>query len=161
MRTPRTFFLRHLYMLLTVIFFSLARPCRIYSQEVIIADHNVVGHLFDYADILTHNNAGEKYDYGSWNGHPVDYIHTGNGIDYDEGNGACHTGEEGCLKPGKVMWWLLARIAGWDGGEVPVEKVDIDQNIQIGQNLTSGLYHVIVRKPENKDMVSYSKIIKL
>ncbi|MGI6306836.1 MAG: Ig-like domain-containing protein [Bacteroidales bacterium] len=38
-----------------------------------------------------------------------------------------HIGEVGALRLAKAMWWLLARIAGWDGGEgsVPVTGITV------------------------------------
>jgi uncharacterized repeat protein (TIGR01451 family) len=66
--------------------------------------------LFDYADILCWNDAGERHE-AEWNGHTFQAIHLDNTGSY----GSSHIGEAGCLRLGKAMWWLLARIAGWDG----------------------------------------------
>lgn len=101
------------------------------------------GVLFDYADILTHNNAGEKYEYGGWEGHSVDYIHLENGGNYDGANGGCHIAEEGCLKLGKAMWWMMARIAGWDGGDVPVDEIENDhKNIKIYPTISHNYFTI-------------------
>lgn len=82
--------------------------------------------LFDYADILVHNNEGEKYT-ATWNDGGMSrshsQIHPDNLKDYDSswkivsGNDADgdHIGEVGALRIAKAIWWLLARIAGWDG----------------------------------------------
>ena len=82
--------------------------------------------LFDYADILVHNNEGEKYT-ATWNDEGISrshsQIHPDNLMDYDSswkvvsGNDADgdHIGEVGALRLAKAIWWLLARIAGWDG----------------------------------------------
>jgi len=70
--------------------------------------------LFDYADILCYNTDGstntESYSYeGVTYTYPfITDINLG-----DEAVG--HIGREGALRLGKAMWWLLARIAGWDG----------------------------------------------
>lgn len=87
--------------------------------------------LFDYADILCYDNDGtlntESYTY--------------NGITYtfpfitdtnlgDETVG--HIGREGALRLAKALWWLLARIAGWDGSSTPV--VDIGNQPSNGYN---------------------------
>ena len=70
--------------------------------------------LFDYADILCWNDAGIQ-NTTIWDGHTYQVIHPDNTGSYDGGKGGCHIGEGGCLRLGKAMWWLLARIAGWDG----------------------------------------------
>ena len=82
--------------------------------------------LFDYADILVHNNSGER-NQATWNDdgilRPHDQIHPDNQLDYDvswhivDENDADgdHIGEVGALRLAKAIWWLLARIAGWDG----------------------------------------------
>jgi hypothetical protein len=65
--------------------------------------------LFDYADILCWNNAGERYEV-EWNGHTFQTIHPDNDGEYE----GTHIGEAGCLRLGKALWWMLARIAGWE-----------------------------------------------
>jgi hypothetical protein len=72
--------------------------------------------LFDYADILCHNDSGGEYT-ASWNGHPFPSIHPDNMKDLGGGyaEDGDHIGERGALRLGKAMWWMLARIAGWDG----------------------------------------------
>jgi hypothetical protein len=66
--------------------------------------------LFDYADILTHNNNGAEW-LNTWDGHQYPQIHPDN----LEGDLVGHIGEAGALRLGKALWWMLARIAGWDG----------------------------------------------
>ncbi|MHC4500354.1 MAG: LamG domain-containing protein, partial [Planctomycetota bacterium] len=70
--------------------------------------------LFDYADILTHDNAGEASTV-TWDGHTYPYIHPDNVGNYDGGDGGCHISEQGCIRLAKAMWVLLAKKAGWDG----------------------------------------------
>jgi len=72
------------------------------------------GVLFDYADILTHNDAGEP-NIISWVDHDgvikyFPYIHPDNEVDSQY-----HIGSNGALRLGKALWVLMARLAGWDG----------------------------------------------
>lgn len=106
--------------------------------------------LFDFADILVYNNAGERNtvfwdDNGDLREH--DQIHPDNRMDYDANWNMVsstdpdqdHTGQVGTLRIAKAMWWLLARIAGWDG--VPnvsdTEAPSVPLNL-ILQSTTSG-----------------------
>lgn len=93
--------------------------------------------LFDYADILCWNNGGEKY-ITNWNDagtiRPHANIHPDNTMDYDASwniispvEDGDHIGEVGALRIAKAMWWMLARIAGWDGGlsSIPVTGITV------------------------------------
>jgi hypothetical protein len=76
------------------------------------------GVLFDYADILNWSGAGDR-NTDTWDGHvyPVGHPENtvgGTGYDRDD-HGGCHITEEGALKLGKAIWWMLARMAGWEG----------------------------------------------
>lgn len=81
-------------------------------------------YLFDYADILSWSDAGEASTL-SWTDsggtpHTFANMHSDNMKDLDgtyteDGD---HIGKRGSLRLGKAMWWLLARIAGWDGNPV-------------------------------------------
>jgi hypothetical protein len=62
--------------------------------------------LFDFADLDCWYN-GEQYTEG---GIPMEHPHY-------HGDEAAHTTYESCENKGKAFWWLLARIAGWDGGD--------------------------------------------
>jgi hypothetical protein len=74
--------------------------------------------LFDYADILSYNNAGQQAT-ETWT-NPNDgasctfpTYHAGNGDDSE--NDGDHIGSAGALRLGKALWWMLARMAGWSG----------------------------------------------
>jgi hypothetical protein len=79
------------------------------------------GILFDYADILSWSNSGVENtqswtDYGG-TPHTFQYIHSDNMLDLDGSyvEDGDHIGQRGALRLGKAMWYLLARLAGWDG----------------------------------------------
>ncbi len=67
------------------------------------------GVLFDYADILAYDNAGNQ-ETKTWNGHTFPFIHPDNA-----GNDTGHIGNAGALRLGKAVWVMMARMAGWDG----------------------------------------------
>ena len=77
--------------------------------------------LFDYADILCYNDAGVLYT-ASWTdttgaNHVYPVIHPDNMKNLTGGNDDSigHIGAAGALRLAKAQWWMLARIAGWDG----------------------------------------------
>jgi len=77
-------------------------------REYVRADSTRI--LFDYADILCHDDNG-KQTTTTWDGHIYPVITPTNLGDGSIG----HIGEEGAIRLAKAMWWMLARIAGWDG----------------------------------------------
>lgn len=93
--------------------------------------------LFDYADILCWNNSGAEYN-ANWNDggtiRPHANIHPDNMKDYDgswnmiaHSEDGDHIGEVGALRLAKAMWWLLARIAGWNGVTTDAEKISLNE----------------------------------
>jgi len=102
-----------------------------YIRNYVKADNSRI--LFDYADILCWNNGGVKY-ITNWNDgatiRPHANIHPDNMKDYDGSwNMISHTedgdhiGEVGALRLAKAMWWMLARIAGWDGISLGIRDI--------------------------------------
>ncbi len=67
--------------------------------------------LFDYCDILVYNDGASIPNTTTWNGHEYPVITTANRGDGSIG----HIGSAGAIRLAKAQWWLLARIAGWDG----------------------------------------------
>jgi len=66
--------------------------------------------LFDYADILCHDDDGTM-NTQTWNGHTYPSITSTNELPRNYG----HISDAGALKLAKAQWWMLARIAGWEG----------------------------------------------
>ena len=70
--------------------------------------------LFDFADLESWSADGSHqntYSYGGISNIPLIHSDWESGIYYDDG----HINEAACTMKAKAMWWLLARIAGWDG----------------------------------------------
>ncbi len=77
--------------------------------------------LFDFADILSYDNNGAIAT-ETWNGHTYPVI-TPTNLSPTEG---FHFSNAGSLRLAKAAWWMLARIAGWNGGtSVPVTAIAV------------------------------------
>lgn len=72
--------------------------------------------LFDYADILAWDDAGAE-NTQTWNSLAYQMIADDNMLDLDGSynEDGDHIGERGALRLAKAMWWMLARMAGWEG----------------------------------------------
>ena len=66
--------------------------------------------LFDYADILSYDNNGQITT-TTWGGHTYPVCTTANEYPVLD----AHISRTGELRLAKATWWMLARIAGWDG----------------------------------------------
>lgn len=80
--------------------------------------------LFDYADILCYDNNNNPTT-GTWNGKTYYTISPSNLTPTIE---AYHISEAGALRLAKAMWWMLARIAGWDGGVTGIDDTSNDSS---------------------------------
>ena len=79
-------------------------------RDYVLADPTRI--LFDYADILCYDDGSNVMATDTWNGRTYPVITITNYGDASIG----HIGEAGVIRIAKAMWWMLARIAGWDGG---------------------------------------------
>ena len=99
-----------------------------YIRNYVLASSDRI--LFDYADILCWSNAGVQNtttwtDYGSTL-QTFQYIHSDNMLDLDGTyiEDGVHIGERGSVRLAKALWWLLARMAGWDGISTEIKQTD-------------------------------------
>ena len=67
--------------------------------------------LFDFADILCYDNNSQTPTTTTYGANTYPIITPTN---FGSGNYA-HMSQAGCLRLGKAIWWMLARVAGWDG----------------------------------------------
>jgi hypothetical protein len=79
-----------------------------YIRNYIAANPNRI--LFDYADILCYDDNGTLAT-TTWNGNTYPTITSLNLGDGSLG----HIGNVGAIRLAKAQWWLLARMAGWNG----------------------------------------------
>jgi hypothetical protein len=103
--------------------------------------------LFDYSDILCYDDDGTP-NTTSWNGHTFPQITTTNLGDGKVG----HIGAAGALRLAKAQWWMLARIAGWDG--IPRTSQGVPHSWLDAHNLvTNGDYEAVALSDTDNDGV--------
>jgi len=74
--------------------------------------------LFDFADLESWSSDGTTQSTYSYSGYDVPTWHSDWTSDpyYNDG----HINEAACTMKAKAMWWLLARLAGWNADGAPV-----------------------------------------
>lgn len=96
-----------------------------YLKHEYIRDHvdaDTTRTLFDFADILCYDDGSEVLNTETYGGFTYPKITSTN-----EGSGLiAHIDEPGLLRIGKAEWYLLARIAGWDGNVTVYSEAEID-----------------------------------
>lgn len=145
-----------------------------YVRDYVKSDPSAI--LFDYADILSYNNTGTiatttwKDRNGIMQTYPL--LH----LDNARGNKVGHIGSEGAVRLAKAMWWMLARMAGWDDSKSPTGVEDIHSSKELIRKIVNdrelevlltdnskiqnvGLYNLqgieIVRKSVDSDIMRF------
>ena len=72
--------------------------------------------LFDFADL---DSWWYNSTTGAWEHATYEYSSTEVPVEHPQfhGSQAGHTTHESCEQKGKAVWWMMARLAGWDGGQ--------------------------------------------
>ena len=115
-----------------------------YIRNYVQQSENAV--LFDFADFLSYNDAGQQ-NLSSWTDHnnilhTFQYLHNDNreNLDGSYTDTGYHFGEIGAVRLAKALWYMLARIAGWNGLPVgtDTEAPTVPANLQgIALSVTS------------------------
>jgi hypothetical protein len=92
-------------------------------RDSVLADTTRI--FFDYADILCYDDGATEPNTRTYDGHVYPWI-----TDTNLGDaGLGHIGPVGRLRLAKAMWWMLARMAGWDGNITVYSEVEIDSTL--------------------------------
>ncbi|MGQ1785733.1 T9SS type A sorting domain-containing protein [Saccharicrinis sp. GN24d3] len=106
--------------------------------------------FFDYADILSYNNKGERAT-ASWNGHTFPVLHPDN----EDGGYTGHIGMVGAVRIAKAMWWMLAKIEGWEGVSTDVDKLNHNQAARLVRADKGSIIVELGDKTEFQEAVLY------
>lgn len=79
--------------------------------------------LFDFADILSYDEVDGDPNTATWDGHTYPIITSANATPV---TGTYHFSATGALRLAKAMWWMLARMAGWDGNVTVYSEQEVD-----------------------------------
>ncbi len=133
-----------------------------YIRNFVLASSSRI--LFDYADILCWSNAGVQNtttwtDYGSTL-RTFQYIHSDNMLDlngtYTEDGD--HIGQRGAVRLAKALWWMLARIAGWDGISTVGPSLNNDGFFNISPNPFSDKINIQTNLNDNESYITITNI---
>lgn len=75
--------------------------------------------LFDFADLDSWYYNGSSWEQATYeyDGHTVPCEH-----DQFHGDEAAHTTYSSCEQKGRALWWMMAVLAGWQGGSTKIEE---------------------------------------
>lgn len=129
-----------------------------YIKDFVLASSDRI--LFDYADILCWSDAGEEKQL-SWKDftgktQTFQVIHDDNLLDLDGGyvEDGDHIGQRGALRLGKALWWMLARMAGWDGNTLGMIPPVVEPDIKIQPNPVSDIMVVNIDQKDISGRIS-------
>lgn len=106
------------------------------NQQIRTYAENNSMYLLDWADIDAYEDDQitgpclTNKNHSNYNSYPVE-------CDADSETGSCgHDVEERCILKGNAVWWLMARISGWNGSEGETITIGGPHEIAIGGNQT-------------------------
>ena len=88
--------------------------------------------LFDYADIMCYDDGSATPNTTTWDGHTYPIITTKNYTPEYVG----HVSKAAGIRLAKAQWWMLARIAGWNGGTTDIKDDFKNEESSVSIQLT-------------------------